>query len=168
MLHNDRAYSRNEGTHVQIPPGDRYGPPPVPPPPGRVTALWLSIAGAERFGWKCRLHGVSPKSGGSPNLTHTCHSGAPQVSPARCWQVSTMEVPREMLARLCAVQALPSLPTAPRTECTRGGSGCLSAPVCCESGGVLHNCGSVFAPEAKVGRSLGRALWQTVDTGSYL
>lgn len=33
---------------------------------------------------------------------------------------------------------------------------------------MLHNCGSVFAPEAKVGGCLGRALWQTVDTGSYL
>lgn len=33
---------------------------------------------------------------------------------------------------------------------------------------MLHNCGSVFAPEAKAGGCLGRALWQTVDTGSYL
>lgn len=114
------------------------------------------------------LHGMSPKSGGSPSLTHTCHSGPPQVSPARCWQLGTTEVPRETLARLCAVQALPSQPAAPSTECTPGGSGCISGPVCCELGRVLHNCGSVFAPEAKVGRSLGRALWQTVDTGSYL
>lgn len=37
---------------------------------------------------------------GSPNLTYTCCSALPQVSPARCWLLSTTEVPREMLVSL--------------------------------------------------------------------
>lgn len=147
-----------------------HRPPPVLPPllqseplhPGSTSLVQRGLGGSGG------LNGTSPKTGGSPDLTHTCHSGPPQVSPARCWQLGSTEVPRAVLVHLCAVQALPSQPAAPGTECTRGGSGCISAPVCRERGRVLHNCGSVFAPEAKVGGSLGRALWQTVDTGSYL
>lgn len=147
-----------------------HGPPPVlssllqaePLHPGSASLVQRSSGGSGG------LNGMSPKTGGSPDLTHTCHSGPPQVSPAPCWQLSTTEVPREMPVHLCAVRAVPGQPPAPGMECTRGGSGCISAPVCHEWGRVFHNCGSVFALEAKVGGSLGRALWRTVDTVCYL
>lgn len=40
--------------------------------------------------------------------------------------------------------------------------------VCLEQGELLHNCCLLFASEAKVGGSHGRALWRAVDTGCYL
>lgn len=40
--------------------------------------------------------------------------------------------------------------------------------VCLEQGKLLHSCCLLFASEAKVGGSRGRALWQAVDTSSYL
>lgn len=97
-----------------------HGPPPVllpllqaePLHPGSASLVQGGLDGS------AGLNGMSPKTDGSPDLTHTCHSGPPQVSPACCWQPSTMEVPREMLDHLWAVRALPSQPTVPGMECT--------------------------------------------------
>lgn len=163
MLLNDRVFHRTEGTHVQISPGatDRCGIRcswPMDPLQCSLPFSWqnhCTLAQCpERFGWKCWTSWAEPRPDSRyslwPTTSFSCRGAEGAAGSPLC----------------CVGFAQPA--PAPGLQCTRAGSGCSSAPVCRERGRAFHNCSSLFAPEAKVAGSLGRALWWTVDTGSYL